>query len=546
MFLPVRKNLMIGVGLVNTLTEPELKAVLAHEFGHFSQRTMKVGSYVYNVNQVIFNLLFDNDGYNELIQRWAGISAFFSFFVVIAVKVISGIQAILRGLYSLINKAYMGLSREMEFHADEIAATVTGPKPLMSALLRLNFAEQALDQVLSFYKDRAKEGIRSENVFRDQAVVIKLLAAEWEIPVVGQFPQISAELYTKFKKSKLELKDQWASHPTMEERVDRLSRLKDNGSPPTNHPAGTAFQSFERTQRVLTNHLWKVSNLPGEGTALSVDRFERDFSEAYQRNTFPKLYNGYYDSRNPGSIPLRDTRETIAPGVAELFSREKVESVQTALALQNDLFLLRQISSGEIAVKTFDYDGRKFNAGEAGRLLPQLESDLAKVNEELEQNDRMIYNFFRNLEKAQQGNRLASMYSELANFEKNLERNQEVYGRLMVGLQFVHTTTEVGTIKENFQALRPVEAEFKVKIQELLSESNLEPEITMDVRKSFENYVSADLEYFGLETYMYNNLEILFSVLNNYSSVLTSHFFRLKKSLLTYQHDLLIAAGKAT
>jgi Zn-dependent protease with chaperone function len=48
MFLPIRKNLLIGMGLVNTVTHDELKAILAHEFGHFSQRTMKVGSYVYN------------------------------------------------------------------------------------------------------------------------------------------------------------------------------------------------------------------------------------------------------------------------------------------------------------------------------------------------------------------------------------------------------------------------------------------------------------------------------------------------------------------
>ena len=53
MFLPVKKNLQIGLGLVNTITKEELKAILSHEFGHFSQRTMKVGSFVYNLNQII-------------------------------------------------------------------------------------------------------------------------------------------------------------------------------------------------------------------------------------------------------------------------------------------------------------------------------------------------------------------------------------------------------------------------------------------------------------------------------------------------------------
>src|SRR5690606_16231117 len=66
MFFPIKKNLQIGMGLVNTVTESELKAILAHEFGHFSQRSMKLGSYVYNVNQVIFNLLYENRSYEKL------------------------------------------------------------------------------------------------------------------------------------------------------------------------------------------------------------------------------------------------------------------------------------------------------------------------------------------------------------------------------------------------------------------------------------------------------------------------------------------------
>jgi len=36
MFFPVKKNLLIGLGLVNTVTKEELKAILSHEFGHFS------------------------------------------------------------------------------------------------------------------------------------------------------------------------------------------------------------------------------------------------------------------------------------------------------------------------------------------------------------------------------------------------------------------------------------------------------------------------------------------------------------------------------
>jgi len=61
MFLPIRKNLQIGMGLINVVTQQELKAILAHEFGHFSQRSMKLMSYVYHVNQIIYNMLYKNE-----------------------------------------------------------------------------------------------------------------------------------------------------------------------------------------------------------------------------------------------------------------------------------------------------------------------------------------------------------------------------------------------------------------------------------------------------------------------------------------------------
>ena len=43
LLLPTSKNLVIGLGLVNQLNLSEFKAVLAHEFGHFSQNSMKLG-----------------------------------------------------------------------------------------------------------------------------------------------------------------------------------------------------------------------------------------------------------------------------------------------------------------------------------------------------------------------------------------------------------------------------------------------------------------------------------------------------------------------
>ncbi|MBK6964785.1 MAG: hypothetical protein IPH20_12810 [Bacteroidales bacterium] len=46
-FFPIKKNLQIGLGLVNTITETELKAILAHEFRTLLAKNNESRSYVY-------------------------------------------------------------------------------------------------------------------------------------------------------------------------------------------------------------------------------------------------------------------------------------------------------------------------------------------------------------------------------------------------------------------------------------------------------------------------------------------------------------------
>jgi Zn-dependent protease with chaperone function len=89
-----------------------------------------------------------------LVQRWANVSGYFSIFVIIAGKINEGIQWILRKLYVVVNKNYLGLSREMEFHADEIAASVTGYEPLKNSLLRMALADLSFNNVLNFYNNK--------------------------------------------------------------------------------------------------------------------------------------------------------------------------------------------------------------------------------------------------------------------------------------------------------------------------------------------------------------------------------------------------------
>ena len=541
MFLPVKKNLQIGLGLVNTVSKAELVAILSHEFGHFSQKTMKVGSYVYNVNQVIFNLLYDNESYDKLIQNWANVSGYFSIFVILAVKIIEGVQWVLRKIYSVVNKSYMGLSREMEFHADEIAASVTGFKPLKSSLLRMSLADHSFNYVLSFYEGRIKTNQKSENLYKEHLFVMNFLAKDNNVKIENGLPQITAEELNKFNKSKLVIKDQWASHPSIEDRIEMLEKTGILSEQIEDIPAHKIFTNIEETQKKITNKIFKNVQYEGEIRSVSFEEFQIEYKKEFLDNSFSKVYNGYYDNKSTINFEINKSKpiDKIIK-VGELFSNHNVDLVYTAIALQNDMETLKQIKDKVIPIKTFDYDGEKYKRQDSEKLWSKLDLELKQLNEQIKQNDIRIFDFFSQCELDTNSTPiLKGLYTDFFDYDKEFDSKHEIYVKLSNELQFISFITPFEQIRANFLKIEPIEAELKNGIKELLEDCKYQSEITKEIKDNFELYLSKKWQYFGNEKYFDNNLEIMFTSMNNYVFLLSRGHFLLKKKILDYQEELL-------
>lgn len=541
MFFPIKKNLQIGMGLVNCVTTAELKAILAHEFGHFSQDTMKVGSYVYNVNQVIFNMLQDNEGYDKFIQSWAGMSDYIAIFVVLAVKIVEGIQWILGKLYAIVNKSYMALSREMEFHADEVAAHVTGYRPLKSSLLRLDLAENAFNSVLSFYGENISGQVRSENLFRDHSFAMDLLAERGGLSTKNNFPDVPVEELNRFNKSKLVIENQWASHPSTEDRINRLEATNLVIDETDNSPANNVFSDIEKSQKLFTDRIF--ANPDPNGKVLKTvasSQFKQEFVEKYENDAFPKMYNGYYDARNMESFDLENLDAAALSEPEELFSGPKVDEVLQLLALENDIVIIEHIGNKMIPVKSFDYDGRKYKRKECTAVIAQLKAEIDSLKETLRKNDISVYKYFKSLEEKKGSPReLKKLYEAFFAYDKEYDRDMGLYTEINAALQFINVTTPFEQIDANFKTIYQMEKKLKSVIAGMLKDSNYENEITPAIRENFELYLPKDLTYFAQQRYFDENLEILFIALNNYGMLLSKKYFLLKRKILKYQEGLI-------
>ena len=536
MIFPIRKNLQIGLGLVNTISEQEFKAILAHEFGHFSQRSMKVGSYVYNVNQVIFNMLYDNESFDNMIQKWANMSGYFSIFVAIAVKIIRWIQWILKKMYDFINVSYMALSREMEFHADEIAANVAGYLPLKESLLRMDLADHSYNSVLSFYENKIPDNIKSENIYREQEFVMKFLATQNNLSFKNNLPIVSEQDFSKYNRSKLTIKDQWASHPSIEERIKALE-LTNIVKTGVEKPAILLFEHKEKTQEKITNKLFSAVTYAENTTSLEFEKFKTEYSETFNKNTFPLKYNSYYDNKNPMEFDVNSIVDfNISETMDMLFSREKVDMVYDYIAFENDKNILNSIANKEYNIKSFDYDGQKYKSYEAQNLMPKIDSYQNSVRESIKENDLKIYKFFYG-EALKNGNAtiLKEKYINFFQSDSEYDSKAALYNNITKATGFIHLATPFEQIKENLKAVVVLERELKTEIKKLIEDEAFRNEISQQTMENFEKYLSKEWEYFNGEVYYDDSLQILFTAANDYNYLLSRKYFMAKLDLLNYQ-----------
>ncbi len=542
MFFPVRKNLMIGLGLINTITKEELKAILAHEFGHFSQRSMKVGSYVYYVNQVIFNLLYENDDYDNTLKKWGDVSSYIAIFALIALEIVKGIQWILAQMYNLVNKRHLALSREMEFHADLIAANVTGYQPLVSSLLRMQLSDYSLNAVFEYYGERIAENKKSNNVFLEQLFVMDLFAKNSNLSYSNSLPQVSFNDLNKFNKSKLIIKNQWASHPSTEERIDKLKHEAKRVSDQETIPANALIKNLNEIQKELTNNSFISVEYQGEIKNLPFEDFSKDFEKQLEKNTFSKFYNGYYDDKSPIELDFEKINDQqVEESIEDLFSNQKVDLVYQTTALESDIETISLIKDKKIPIKSFDYDGKKYKRKHSSQLISNLTKELEVFNEQIKQNDVRIYTYFAKKEKLGPEyirGKLQRLYEDFFNFNKVYEEKVEIYNSLSNELHFIHLKTDYDTIRSNFKKIKTLEFKFKKELQSLLENEKYKDEITVQIRENIDKYLAEELQYFGKTMYFDNNLTILFTALYDYLHLLGRGYFITKKELLLYQENV--------
>lgn len=388
---PSRKNLVIGLGLVNRLNLSEFKAVLAHEFGHFSQNSMKLGSYVYTANRVVADVVYGRDQLDDMLAAAARIDLRISVFVWAFQALLWVMRKGLELLFRGINFAHTSLSRQMEYNADLVAASVTGSDPLVIALARLDFAGDTLGQAWNDLTTAADHQRYSRDLYFHQTKAAEYLKARRGDPTLGGVPPLPddpAETVRVFKPEDTSVPAMWATHPSNHDREANVKARYFRG-PTDDRSPWLLFADAPAVREAVTRRVYEVA-LKVKPAALEEPEAVQEFIDSeHAETTYHPRYQGLYENRyvKPGDLNELCTRGSwdeyedrgrLAAAHARLYGDELKERMDAHKARQTELDKLARVAGGAVALtgKDFEHRGRRFRLSDAPRLLKEVEQEI--------------------------------------------------------------------------------------------------------------------------------------------------------------------------
>ncbi len=140
LFLPAGKNMEIGLGLCHAANIDELKAVLAHELGHFSQQTMRITPAVNVIMGILHDLAYTKDSFDNLLDEWCEAEYKpWRWFGKTLRWLIGRIKSVTVLMYGFVERAYPVLQRQKEYDADRIACRAVNTAAFVSSQIKLDW-----------------------------------------------------------------------------------------------------------------------------------------------------------------------------------------------------------------------------------------------------------------------------------------------------------------------------------------------------------------------------------------------------------------------
>ena len=387
LLLPVRKDLTIGLGLVGCLNMSEFKAVIAHEFGHFAQRSMKIGSYIVSANTIIHDMIFDRDKWDEALERWRASDIRLSAAAWVITPVIWAIRKVLGLFYAFLNIMHSSLSREMEFNADKVAVSAAGSNAIVSALWKLDYGAAHWGSTVNHANLAAQKQLFPKNLYAYYNLAMERNST-LQKEIIGSLPDDPKGGRKYFSGSEASRVSMYASHPPNDMRENSAKTPfipceTDEQSP------WSLFSSDQPLQEEMTGLIFQKYLGKSPSAFTGIAEFEQFIvSESFGRELLEAHHNTFRDRFL--HIPSPEEIETVTGhGEANLKAEyaalmAELENLMKPIREIESLMLkVQQLANGVSAEKSFTFNGKTYDK----QSLQEGYNELIKQREKIYAND---------------------------------------------------------------------------------------------------------------------------------------------------------------
>jgi len=391
-FLPSKKNLILGTGLLQGLNQNEIKSILGHEFGHFSQNTMKVGQLTYKLLLIIHDMMnIAKEQHQRAIEsrlenEEGSIAGWFH----IAYIPMNFITKQTIKFYNYIERKNRRLSRCMEFEADVVACKVVGAKSFISSLCKL----EVLSDRFQIFENVVVKLLRDERYLSNYAKgfdLVDRLIGEDEGIIISFDKTLESLVNEKAKfSSKVTIIDGWNTHPSTTERIGNASQFitekNDYKSDSSRELVNTSILSEvgAKRQNYICDNLdpsiyWKGLK------EMDMDEFEEWVGKQFDNHHIPALLKPFVDRRIAHFDMPND--EMLSKPIDTPFTEENRKLVLQYEVAVEDLDTLYGLSADK--VKQFLYNGSETT--DINQALMEHKKYLGAFEPELSELDKNIF-----------------------------------------------------------------------------------------------------------------------------------------------------------
>lgn len=357
-FFPIKKNLEIGLGLFDGTSVEEVKSIIAHEFGHFSQNSMKVGSTVYVTNTVLHDLIYAEDFWDRFVDKWClSDTGVIRFFGVLTRGLTNIIKRLTFYVYKFVQKGYLKLSRYMEYDADNIACQCVGSDNFVSAMCKID----SLSNKDGLYKHLLSNLIDEKkivaNYFIGKRIVANIIPNK-DMPVLQYDEQLIKPIRTFEIESRVKVEDVWSSHPSLEDRLDNARAQHCPATVSGNPIPAWSLIPDVILERVSTNYTSFIrKNVDGEISYISDEQLKEWMQKEVSENFMDDRLRPFFGKN---IIQFDVDKEVEIPTESPL-TESNARKIAEFSALLNDWSILNQVNLGQIEAREVLVDGKVYS-----------------------------------------------------------------------------------------------------------------------------------------------------------------------------------------